>query len=56
MENSLRQGMCLRFGKGGSKKVDWGFTAFMKAEDAGGFGGNDEGSKCHQISCVFQKS
>lgn len=27
----------------------------MKAEDAGGFGGNDEGSKCHQIQLCSEK-
>lgn len=27
----------------------------MKAEDAGGFGGNDEGSKCHQIQLCFSE-
>ena len=27
----------------------------MKAEDAGGFRGNNEGSKCHQIQLCFSE-
>lgn len=44
-------------GKNGSKKIDWGLTAIMKAGDAGGlaFGGNNEGSRCHQIQMCFSE-
>ena len=43
--------------KNGSKKIDWGLTAIMKAGDAGvlAFGGNNEGSKCHQIQMCFSE-